>query len=566
MLDNVVVEHLAVNQPYTYQAYDPSTVSSSDRTHPNDTKTPQYFGSGKLHLEIDMEYSTLVQWDDTVTVAGSSQPVLTAAFDERLGIPISELKNATDERFVSFRLIELIQDDGPEQGSIRAVQPESVNNGGAEVSGIYGEGLDVKGVVNERSGLARRRMLSTLAPQTLESPLFFHLTSGGGPGGAAQFEAAVQQVVDVGFDMIIYSFGSGFDWESTDDAYIQDIANRTRRALSLGVEVAGYDLIGWTRVPPNPGWIATDPINPKGTSACMASGWYDWLSARVFEMIDRTGISGIETDGPYGGYHCSNASHEHHHGSGDSVYQQWNYQAKFYRRLRDRGVYIHAPDGYFFAGINKNCMGSSEQLYSMPRQEQFILARQEVYFHTFQQPTTSAWTFVPIGGYHSDNPQCQLEPIGEHLRDYEHALASNIGLGVGACWRGARLFDPAVPESKALVKKWVAFYKTYRRIVTSDLIHVRAPDGQSVDCMLHVNPRLPRHKGLAMLINPTDRAVNETIVLPLYYTGLTGAASISREGAETTRRTHRLDARSRASLTYSLPAFGVTWFLVEPAM
>jgi hypothetical protein len=185
--------------------------------------------------------------------------------------------------------------------------------------------------VNERSGLARRRMLSTLVPQTLESPLFFHLSGGGGPGGSAQFDAAVEQVEQAGFDMIIYSFGSGFDWEvgsccpsflvtnddlpiqarekckktsnrhgwvfrfthfhqqSTDESYIADIANRTQYAKSKGIEVAGYDLIAWTRRPPNPGWIATDPINPSGVSACMASGWYDWLTARVNEMIDKTG-------------------------------------------------------------------------------------------------------------------------------------------------------------------------------------------------------------------------------------------------------------------------------------
>ena len=82
--------------------------------------------------------------------------------------------------------------------------------------------------------------------------------------------------------------------------------------------------------------------------------------------------------------------------------------------------------------------------------------------------------------------------------------------------------------------------------------------------MLHVNPRLPQHKGLAMLINPTDRRMNETIVLPLYFTGLQGVASITQEGRDATRQTHRLDARSRAMLSYDLPAYGVTWYLVEP--
>jgi hypothetical protein len=62
----------------------------------------------------------------------------------------------------------------------------------------------------------------------------------------------------------------------------------------------------------------------------------------------------------------------------------------------------------------------------------------------------------------------------------------------------------------------------------------------------------------------TDRPVNETIILPLYYTGLTGAASIIKEADEATRQTHQLDARSRAMLSYALPAYAITWFLVEP--
>ena len=84
---------------------------------------------------------------------------------QRLGIPLASLQNDSST-FVSFRLIELVLDEGPEQGSIRALNPESVNNGGAEVSGTYGEGIDIKGVVNERSGLARRRMLSVRRTST----------------------------------------------------------------------------------------------------------------------------------------------------------------------------------------------------------------------------------------------------------------------------------------------------------------------------------------------------------------------------------------------------------------
>ena len=39
-----------------------------------------------------------------------------------------------------------------------------------------------------------------------------------------------------------------------------------------------------------------------------------------------------------------------------------------------------------------------------------------------------------------------------------------------------RLFDSDKVQS--LVTKWVGFYKTYRDILTSDIVHVRRPDMQ----------------------------------------------------------------------------------------
>ena len=39
-----------------------------------------------------------------------------------------------------------------------------------------------------------------------------------------------------------------------------------------------------------------------------------------------------------------------------------------------------------------------------------------------------------------------------------------------------RLYDSV--EVMELVKKWVGFYKTYRDILISDIVHVRRPDMQ----------------------------------------------------------------------------------------
>ena len=71
-----------------------------------------------------------------------------------------------------------------------------------------------------------------------------------------------------------------------------------------------------------------------------------------------------------------------------------------------------------------------------------------------------------------------------------------MGYGVaGVCWRGPSIFEG--PKSKALVTKWVAFYNKYRATLTSEmLIHVRRPDGQSIDAILHspAPPRAAKHR------------------------------------------------------------------------
>ena len=62
----------------------------------------------------------------------------------------------------------------------------------------------------ERYGMARKRLTRLLAPQTMETPIYFHMTN----GESKQFRETVDQLADVGFDMIFYSFGSGFDLQA----------------------------------------------------------------------------------------------------------------------------------------------------------------------------------------------------------------------------------------------------------------------------------------------------------------------------------------------------------------
>ncbi len=79
--------------------------------------------------------------------------------------------------------------------------------------------------------------------------------------------------------------------------------------------------------------------------------------------------------------------------------------------------------------------------------------------------------------------------MSEHLPEFEMALAQYMGAGIAACYRGFRLYDNDV--AKAVVAKWVSIYKTYRDIITSDIVHIRRPDGQQLDAFMHANAFLP---------------------------------------------------------------------------
>lgn len=48
-------------------------------------------------------------------------------------------------------------------------------------------------------------------------------------------------------------------------------------------------------------WDAIDPVTHNTTGdACFASGWVDHLRSRITAFIQKTGLSMLETDGPYG--------------------------------------------------------------------------------------------------------------------------------------------------------------------------------------------------------------------------------------------------------------------------
>jgi hypothetical protein len=233
----------------------------------------------------------------------------------------------------------------------------------------------------------------------------------------------------------------------------------------------------------------------------------------------------------------------------------WKAITNQYQALRSEGVFLNVPDWYYLSGANKCGMGYRETNWSLPRAEQEIIERQNMFDGTWNKSQTMGWMFVPLSQYHGGGSAATIEPLHEHLSHYEARLGNLLGYGVQACWRGPKLYD--TDETKALVKKWVTFYKDHREALDfGDIIHLRRPNGLDWDGILHVNP-LGKEKGLAFFYNPLSEDIEREIKVPLHYAGLAEMARVSVNGGQST--TVLLDAAQTTTIRMKIPAQGRAW-------
>ncbi|MCW1924971.1 hypothetical protein OKA05_20580 [Luteolibacter arcticus] len=404
----------------------------------------------------------------------------------------------------------------------------------------------------ERRSLARRKMYRVIAPWTQENPLMFHKVQ----SDPKTIREAIDQAAEVGFEMVIMSFGSGFNFESRDPAYQDRYKELADYGRSKGVVIGGYSLLA-SRGAGDPKDNTTGSPARYGVMPCLGTQWgRDYLDT-IVNFSRRSGLGIFENDGSYPGDICCATNHPFHRGKEDSQWVMWRAITDQYRALRAEGVFLNVPDWYFLTGANKCGMGYRETNWSLPRAEQEIIERQNMYDGTWTRTQSMGWMFVPLSQYHGGGAAATIEPLKEHLPHYEARFANLLGYGVQACYRGPRLFDS--PETKALVTKWVSFYKQHRDVLDNgDIIHLRRPNGRDWDGILHANPT-GREKGLACLYNPLDEEITREIRLPLHYTGLRKSARISIDGAEP--QAVSLTPAHEAVLTVKIPGGGRTFLL-----
>ena len=407
----------------------------------------------------------------------------------------------------------------------------------------------------ERRSLALRRLYRTVAPWVTENPLMMHMRD----AEPARVRDALAQCADVGFEMLILSFGSGFDMENDDLAYLTKWRGITEEARSMGVEIGSYSLLSSRRI-----GGGNDIVPPEGVpmthGACpsLTSPWGLRYMDKLRRFFPATGFTLLEHDGPYPGDVDVTPRPPLQRGVDDSRWVQWRITTDFYGWCRSQGIYVNAPDHYFLNGTSKVGMGYREVNWSLPRDQQVIHTRQNIYDGTWRKTPSMGWMFVPLTEYHGGGAAATIEPLAQHLDHYDRMLTSNLALGVQACYRGPRLYD--TEETRYLVAERVAWFRRYRDILEADVVHGRRADGRDVDWMLHVHPQLA-DRGMLVVFNPLPEVAERTLDVDLYYTGLTGRAAVAVEDRDPAVVT--LDRRNRARIAVRVPARGFTWAVIR---
>jgi hypothetical protein len=375
----------------------------------------------------------------------------------------------------------------------------------------------------ERKGLMIRKMYRTIAPWTTQNPIFMHLVS----KNDDEVLNAIEQCANTGYEALIMSFGSHCNMEDTSAKNISHWKNIADLARKKGIAIGSYSLFSSRYISEE-----DDVVNPKtgkiggsffGNAPCFGSKWGLAYRDKIKYFLSKTGFTIWENDGPYPGDICASTTHPGHRDKEDSQWRQMEIQKELYHWCNENGIYVNAPDWYLLDGTNKVSIGYREVNFSLPRDQQKILNRQNIFDGNWEKTPSMSWGFVPLTKYQGGGPEAILEPLSEHLTDYKQLMMQYYGAGVQACYRGPRLYD--TEATKATVIEVINWYKKYRGILNSDLFHLRRADGRDWDGWLHVNPSL-KQKGLAMIFNPLKEKIIRKIKIPLYYTGLTQTASV----------------------------------------
>jgi hypothetical protein len=438
------------------------------------------------------------------------------------------------------------------------IGPGVTLNPGAEFKSMRSNELLMDGYDRERNGLAQRRMYYTIAPWATQNPIYMFVKS----MAADTIRKAIDQCAAVGFEMIVVGFSTNF-MEDTTKANMDKWTQVAAYAHSKGIKMGGYSLLSSRHISDSDDVI--DPVTLKpdvaanyAAAPCLGSQWGLAYFQTLKHFYKTTGFDEFDQDGTYAGDVCASTSHPGHKGLDDSQWNQMELQKGFYHWCAENGIFVNTPDWYFLDGGSKCALGYREVNFSLPREQQVILNRQNIYDGTWEKMPSMGWGFVPLTEYHGGGAAATIEPLSQHLDQYQQLMMQYFGSGVQACYLGTRLYD--TETTKKVVKNVISWYKQHRLILNAQIIHLRRPDGRDWDGIMHVDPA-GKEKGLAMFYNPTNQKITRTIKLPLYYTGLSTTAKVRKEDGKT--MSYKVNRDYTIDLAITIKPESYSWYVIQ---
>ncbi|MBQ7932499.1 MAG: hypothetical protein IJ334_15990, partial [Clostridia bacterium] len=166
---------------------------------------------------------------------------------------------------------------------------------GMQVYELFCQSICFEHRMNEVQNMYRR-----VAPWVCEAPLFLHLIS----DDSKVLRDSADMLADIGYDMIIQSFGSGIQLENEDPDYISRVKSDYDYVHSKGLTIGGYTLAIIRDYSPMNHDCATNGDHSK-ISRCLCTKWSEGYWNRIMSFLEKTGSDFIEIDGPYHFYTCT---------------------------------------------------------------------------------------------------------------------------------------------------------------------------------------------------------------------------------------------------------------------
>ena len=407
----------------------------------------------------------------------------------------------------------------------------------------------------ERHFLAQRQFYKKLAPQSTERQATVVAPNATELGTLGPL---IDQMAELGFEFLqAPGFTGSFQHSDASPANINRMKLVCDYAKTKGIRVGAYELMiasrGWGSRQDN--FNCIDPASKQpgsmfGQSACAASAWADMYWTNMWKTIEGAGMGAFTPDGPYHGDCCAATDHPHHKGLADSQWAQWQWMCQVFHEGQRRNLFLPVPDWYFLNGQTSTSMGFREAVDNIDIVLQTLICRQYVFDGTWHKTAS-------MGGV---NVNTRVLPGGmeQSLDKYERQFFGLLASGAAVSITCHRLYDG--PNSQAMLKKWMDWYRRYRAIIQGDIIHLRRPDGRDLDYYLHVNPS-NKEKGMLLVFNPLNEVVTRELTVPLYYTGLSASARIREQEGQP--KTYQLDRGFNVRVPLSIPANSYSWFIIE---